>query len=61
MKMVSHIDQSALDALAGGWHSDPFSLLGIHREGSVRIVRTLQPQATAVALVSVCGVELSSM
>ena len=61
MKMVSHIDQSALDALAGGWHSDPFSLLGIHREGGVRIVRTLQPQATAVALVSVSGEELSPM
>jgi 1,4-alpha-glucan branching enzyme len=61
MKMVSHIDQSALDALAGGWHSDPFSLLGIHREGGARVVRTLQPQATAVALVSASGKELSPM
>jgi 1,4-alpha-glucan branching enzyme len=53
--------KSALDALAGGWHSDPFSLLGLHREGEVRVVRTLQPQATTVSLVSVKGEVLCPM
>jgi 1,4-alpha-glucan branching enzyme len=59
--MVSKINRSSLDALAGGWHSDPFSLLGIHKEGKARIVRTLQPQATTVSLVSVSGEELCPM
>lgn len=59
--MISNVDKSALDALAGGWHSDPFSLLGIHREAGARIVRTLQPQATTVALVSVNGKVLCPM
>jgi 1,4-alpha-glucan branching enzyme len=53
--------KSALDALAGGWHSDPFSQLGLHREGEVRVVRTLQPQATTVSLVSVKGEVLCPM
>ena len=53
--MPRKMKKSALDALAGGWHSDPFSLLGLHREGEVRVVRTLQPQATTVSLVSVKG------
>jgi 1,4-alpha-glucan branching enzyme len=59
--MTSQIDKTTLDALAGGWHSDPFSLLGIHREGGKRIVRTLQPQASSVRLVSVNGKELCPM
>ena len=59
--MISDIEKSTLDALAGGWHSDPFSLLGIHREGGVRVVRTLQPHATTVELVSASGKLLCSM
>jgi len=59
--MSSQINKSALDALAGGWHSDPFSLLGSHKEGKARIVRTLQPQATTVLLVSVSGKVLCPM
>ncbi|MEM9207609.1 MAG: 1,4-alpha-glucan branching protein GlgB [Pseudomonadota bacterium] len=41
----------AFDALVAGRHSDPFSLLGVHRAGNRRIVRTLQPQAASVRLV----------
>ena len=59
--MPSQIDQSALKALADGRHSDPFSLLGMHKEGKQRVVRTLQPQAQTVSLVSVSGEELCRM
>lgn len=40
----------ALDALARGHNRDPFALLGIHRSGKKRIVRTFQPQAESVEL-----------
>jgi len=59
--MPRKMKTSALDALAGGRHSDPFSLLGLHREGGARVVRTLQPQATSVSLVSVNGIVLCPM
>ena len=61
MRVPRKMKTSALDALAGGWHSDPFSLLGLHKEGSARVVRTLQPQATSVSLVSVNGELLCPM
>ena len=38
-------------ALAAGRHHDPFSLLGLHKAGNVRVVRTLQPGASSVHLV----------
>ena len=34
---------STWNALASGRHSDPFSVLGVHRVGDGYIVRTLQP------------------
>ena len=48
--MDSRLHQQALDALASGQHGDPFALLGAHRAGAGRVVRTLQPQASAVSL-----------
>ncbi len=48
--MPSKLNKATLNALAGGRHSNPFSLFGIHREGDVRIVRTFQPNAVSVAL-----------
>ena len=48
--MNSQLNKATLNALAGGRHGNPFSLFGIHREGGLRIVRTLQPQADSVEL-----------
>jgi 1,4-alpha-glucan branching enzyme len=42
-----------LEALAGGYHGDPFSLLGPHKGGEGHyVVRALLPQAAAVTMVS---------
>ena len=46
-------------ALAAGAHSNPFSVLGIHRDGARRTVRTLQPQAKSVALIDTAGTVLA--
>lgn len=59
--MTSRVNKTTLDALAIGRHNDPFSLLGIHNEGGVRLVRTLQPQALSVTLVSASGKVLVAM
>lgn len=48
--MSSSLNKATLNALAGGRHGNPFSLFGMHREGGLRIVRTLQPQAESVTL-----------
>jgi len=54
---ASHqIDRATLDALANGCHGDPFGLLGLHKAGGVRIVRTLQPQAQAIDLVTASSI-----
>ena len=50
-----------IDALVGGRHRDPFSLLGPHRCGRQRIVRTLQPQADAVELTDAGGNVLTEL
>ena len=50
-----------LDALAGGIHDNPFAVLGLHREGRRRIVRTLQPHAKSVILVDSKGRDLAMM
>ena len=50
----SFTDPGALAAIAGGYHSTPFDILGIHRhtvDGKPAIViRTLQPQALTVSV-----------
>ena len=47
---MSGLNRATLNALAGGRHSDPFSLYGIHREDGRRIVRTFQPMAETLGL-----------
>jgi 1,4-alpha-glucan branching enzyme len=47
---MTDLNKATLNALAGGRHSNPFSLLGVHRHAGVRIIRTLQPQAESVDL-----------
>ncbi|MCW8846698.1 MAG: 1,4-alpha-glucan branching protein GlgB [Gammaproteobacteria bacterium] len=52
----------ALEALAGGRHGDPFSILGMHRVGTgERVVRCLQPGAAGVLLVDIDGTVLAPM
>ncbi len=50
------VDQSALSAIAGGYHGAPFDVLGQHlteRDGKQGIaIRTFQPQATSVSVSS---------
>jgi 1,4-alpha-glucan branching enzyme len=53
--------RDAFAAIAKGRHYDPFSLLGPHKEGSRRIVRTLQPQAQSVDLIDGDGNRLAAM
>jgi 1,4-alpha-glucan branching enzyme len=50
MNMDSQLNKATLNALAGGRHGNPFSLLGIQHEDGGRIVRTFQPQALSVDL-----------
>ena len=53
--------QNEFQAIVEGRHSDPFALLGIHRSGNRRIVRTLQPHASRVDLVDADGELLAEM
>lgn len=46
----SHLGPEALEQLSRGRHPDPFAVLGVHRTGKQRRVRTFQPQAAAVQL-----------
>src|SRR5210317_1601858 len=48
-------------ALAGGHHGDPFSVLGVHRAGGSRIIRTLQPHAGRVEIIDSQGKALGEM
>ncbi len=54
-------ETAALQALADGRHSDPFALLGPHREKGKRIVRTLQPGARAVQFIDDDGTVLGDL
>jgi len=47
---MTQLNKATLNALAGGRHSNPFSLYGLKKEAGQRIVRTFQPQAETVAL-----------
>ena len=51
----------AFAALAEGRHRDPFALLGIHKVGKSRVVRTFQPQAKQVDLIDADGSYLADM
>ena len=52
-------DRSKLDAVAEGRHHDAFAVLGPQRDGKRRVVRTMQPQAAAVALIDTRGEKLA--
>ena len=54
-------NRDAFDALVQGRHSDPFAVLGVHRAGGSRFVRTFQPQAKSVLLIDRDGNALTEM
>ena len=48
-------------AIVQGLHDNPFSILGLHKSGDSRVVRTFQPHASQVDLVDGQGELLSTM
>jgi 1,4-alpha-glucan branching enzyme len=58
---ASRLDTTTLDALADGRHGNSFALLGPHVEAGQRMLRTLQPGATAVILLDRRGVVLQEL
>ncbi len=54
-------NEDAYAALIRGRHGNPFGVLGVHRAGSSRIVRTLQPHAERVEIIDSHGTELAEM
>ncbi len=54
-------NRDALQAIADGRHGDPFSILGLHKSGATRVVRTMQPSASQVELVDLSGEVLFEM
>tara|TARA_R110002096_G_scaffold6206_12_gene28632 strand:- start:2877 stop:5045 length:2169 start_codon:yes stop_codon:yes gene_type:complete len=50
-----------LSDLAAGRHRDPFAVLGPHRNGDKTLIRTIQPQASSVAIVDQMGNTLTNM
>ena len=52
-------DPSILQAVAEGRHHDPFAVLGVHKDGKQRVVRTMQPQAASVAIIDAQGEKLA--
>ena len=51
----------AFDAIAAARHGDPFAVLGPHRDGKRRVVRSFQPQAAAAELIDRNGRVLAAM
>lgn len=49
------------EAVVEGRHADPFSVLGLHRSGETRVVRTFQPHAARVELIDTGGERLAEM
>jgi len=54
-------NMDAFAAIAEGRHRNPFALLGIHKSGALRVVRTFQPQAKQVELIDASGNHLADM
>ena len=48
--MKNYLDESIVEALVTSGYGDPFSVLGLHREGANGdlVLRTFQPQAQNV-------------
>jgi 1,4-alpha-glucan branching enzyme len=55
------LDSSELDAIVAGLHANPFAVLGLHRRGNERVVRTFQPEATAAELLNADGSVIAAM
>ena len=55
------LDDIGMSALVQGRYRDPFAVLGPHKEGGNRIVRTFQPQARSIVLVDADGNVLQEM
>ncbi len=51
----------AYAAIVDGRHSDPFGILGVHKVGRARVVRTFQPYASRVELVDASGVHMGEL
>ena len=58
---MTMLDDIGMSALAQGRYRDPFAVLGLHKEGRNRIVRTFQPKARSVVLVDADGNALEEM
>ncbi len=54
-------ETQVLSAIIAGEHCDPFAVLGPHRAGRMRVVRTFQPDAVACALIDRDGRIIGSM
>jgi 1,4-alpha-glucan branching enzyme len=54
-------DRNEFTAIVQGCHNNPFAVLGPHRRGSDRIVRTFQPDARQVSLVNANGDIIAAM
>ncbi len=52
---------AAFQAIVDGAHDNPFSVLGVHREGGRRVVRVFEPHARSVSLLDRRGKELAVM
>ncbi len=59
--MLPVTDPAELAALVSGEHANPFAVLGPHRVGNTRIVRSFQPQARSVELIDASGELVASM
>jgi 1,4-alpha-glucan branching enzyme len=58
---MTTLDDIGMSALTRGRYRDPFAVLGLHKEGGNRIVRTFQPQARSVVLIDAAGNVLQEM
>ena len=58
---MSSTDSKVLDAVAAGRYHDPFAVLGLHKAGNHRVVRTFQPQAKSVELIDADGTVMAEM
>ena len=56
-----NLSDEARAQIVGGRHGDPFAVLGPHRSGTRRLVRSFQPQARRVALVDANSREIGPM
>ena len=53
--------KTELNALVEGRHTNPFAVLGLHKSGRGRVVRTYQPGARSVDLVERNGDKIAAM